>query len=63
MLADAQANLRDFLKFGETSDISEFAAWVETTIKCEAAFNAPMYICDELRREAHFARKQSFPHA
>ena len=57
--ADAQANLRDFLKFGTASDIAEFAAFVEATIQRDTAANAPAYICDEIRREAYHARKQA----
>ena len=58
-MRDAQDNLRDFLKFGTASDIAEFAAWVEATIKTDSVCNVPVYICDEVRKEAHWARKQA----
>ena len=57
---EAQALLRDFFKFGETSDIAEFAAWVEATIQRDTACNVPVYICDEIRKEGVFARRKFY---
>ena len=57
--AEAQENLSTFFKFGTASDIAEFAAWVEATIQFDTACNVPVYICGEVRREAHHARKQA----
>ena len=57
---EAQALLRDFFRFGETSDIAEFAAWVEATIQCDTACNVPAYICDEIRREGVHARRKFY---
>ncbi len=59
VMREAQENLRNFLKFGTASDIAEFAAWVEATIKTDSACNVPVYICDELRRESHYPRQQA----
>ena len=59
VMREAQENLRAFLKFGTASDIAEFAAWVEATIKTDSVCNVPVYICDELRKEAHYARKNA----
>lgn len=56
---EAQTHLRAFLKFGTASDIAEFAAFVEATIQRDTACNVPVYICDEIRREAYHARKQA----
>ena len=56
---ETRAGLRDLLKFGTFPQVTEFAAWVEATIKCDTACNVPVYIADEVRREGAWARKEA----